>query len=134
MLLALLPAIVQPRRERKKTEREKELESDLERAWRRNEELVIERDHARLELYRMSQARIEERLNPLVSYQSGEGACQMAQYLQAQQAAAQASFNQQGWQNYAAMQNAQNAHAWGLGELIDCTGGGRARHLAGLGL
>lgn len=144
-LLAFLPAIVRPKLAPEKSDRERELEGRVKELEGELDYVRLERDSARRRLdgawdtmARLARERIGERLEPAPPPGFGRmSAPEVDRMLQlaAMQQQAQAAQYQQGLANpLAQMQAMQNsyAHPWGAGELIDCTGGGRARHLAGM--
>lgn len=159
VLLAFLPAIVRPKPEPEKSDRgpglrwarEKRLEAERDALKEELEYARLERDSARRRLddawdmlARLGNQRIGERLE--VGAVTPASQAQYAAMQQMQQAIAyqQGLANPQQQAAYQQMQamNAQNfaglagvamaREAGWTGELIDCTGGGRARYLAGV--
>jgi hypothetical protein len=91
LLLAFLPAIVRPKPEPEKIDRNRELEgevrrlhAELERAWARNEELALERDSAR----RQEPARIAAYQQAAAALMQQQGALMQQQGALMQQQAA----------------------------------------------
>lgn len=146
VLLAFLPAIVRPKPGPEKSDRERELEGRVRELEEELDYVRLERDSARRRLdgawdamARLARERIGEWLEqappPGFGRMSAPEVDRMSQLaMQQVQAAAQYQglanpLQQAAYQQMQAM-NQQN-FARLAGELIDCTGGGRAGHLAG---
>lgn len=135
LVLALVPTVVAARvkpdlPDVEITKLKKELaeaKAEIERVIERNEQLIIERDSAR-------KSRVLDGMvyrQQVQNAQAQAAMCQQAQLAAVQQNAY--SYNQQMAQHHQmqAMQQAQYAFANPFNHIVDCTGGGRARHLLG---